>query len=127
MIEHPQDQIENKGEKEERKRKIIALALELSENRETFPFPGISPEAYARIKAVDEEFPDQATPIDALVEKFKKEGIKVVLGKNPESGNVYILPAQSDEIERDSVYPGNLEVNGVTDEKLKELILMSKS
>ncbi|MCX6735514.1 MAG: hypothetical protein NTZ13_00305 [Candidatus Parcubacteria bacterium] len=109
---------------EEKKQKKISLALELSQNQESFSFPGINTEAYARLKADEEEFPGFATPIDEIIERCKKEGVKVVLGKNPESGNVYILPVQSNDIENDGIFPKHLQMNGVADEKLKELISM---
>ncbi len=37
--------------KEERKREYILLAFELVLFKEGFPFPGINPESYARLKA----------------------------------------------------------------------------
>jgi hypothetical protein len=110
-----------------RKEKIIALAVELSESRESFAFPGIDPEFYSKIKAGQEEDPDHSTPIDELVERFKNEGMKVVLGKYPESGNVFILPAQSDDIENDSVFPRHLQINEGMNDKLKELISLGRS
>lgn len=131
MTENFKDQIENKnekrGKKEEKKREIIALALELSESRETFIFPGIEPEVYSKIKADEEEFTGRTTPLDELLEKFRKEGMKVVLGKNPDSGNIFILPSQSNDIERDSIFSRHLQISGVVNEKLRKLILMSKS
>jgi hypothetical protein len=34
---------------------------------------------------------------------MKNEGIHIVRGKNSSSGNIYILPAQSFDIENDSI------------------------
>jgi len=48
----------------------------------------------------------------------------VMLGKNPESGNVYILPRNSDNIEMDSISPRQLQLIEEMDERLKELILL---
>lgn len=124
----PEDQNEL-GNKYERERKIedvrdemIALAKELSESGEGFPFPGISRETYSRMKATDEEFPGYSTPIDELLERFKKEGMKVVSGDRPMSGTVYVLPLESNDKESDGIFPECLEVNDMMDEKLKELI-----
>ncbi len=120
--------IPTRSEKEPtRKERTIALAVELSEGRESFPFPGVDPEAYSKIKAGQEEDPGYSTPIDELVERFKNEGIKVVLGKHPESGNVFILPSQSDDIENDSIFPRHLQINEGMNDKLKELISLGKS
>jgi hypothetical protein len=104
----------------------ILLAKELVESQEHFPFPGIDPQAYSKIKADEEEALGYSTPIDELLERFKNEGMKVVLGKHPESGNVFILPAQSDDIENDNLFPKHLLVSEEMDEKLKKLILARK-
>lgn len=120
--------IPTRSEKEPtKKEKIIALAVELNERHETFPFSGIDQESYSKIKADEEEMPGYATPIDELIERFKSEGMKVVLGKNPQSGNVFILPGQSDDIENDNLFPKHLNINEGMSETLKELISLSKS
>jgi len=51
--------------------------------------------------------------------------MKVVLGKYPESGNVFILPAQSDDIVNDNLFPRHLQTNEMMGEKLKKLILLN--
>ena len=109
-----------------RKEKIISLAKELFESNEVFSFPGIDPESYSRMKAaeVDTEYPDPTIPIDERIKRFKNEGMKVVLGKNPQSGNVYVLPAESGNIEMDGISPRQLQLSEGMDEKLKELILL---
>ncbi len=112
---------------ENKKERKISLAIEFSESQEVFPFPGINPEEYSRIKSAQEKFPGYSTPIDELLERFKNEGMKVVLGKYPKSGNVYILPAQSNDIENDCISPKQLQISGVTNEKLKELIITDKN
>jgi hypothetical protein len=109
-----------------RNEELKALAKELYESHEIFPFPGLDAESYAKLKASDEEFPGYTTPIDELIERFKKEGIKVALGKNPDGGNIFILPAQSDGIERDSVFPKHFQTNTELNEKLRRLIEQSK-
>lgn len=109
-----------------RKEKIISLAVELSENNEIIPFSGVAPEAYSKMKEDEGEFPGYTTPIDDLIERFKNEGMKIVLGKNPQSGNVYVLPAGSTNIEMDSISPRQLQLTNEMGEKLKELILLVK-
>lgn len=116
-----------KVEQERRVGEIIALARELNEKREVFPFSGLDPVEYGKMKETDEEFPGFTTPIDELLERFKIEGIKVVLGKNPESGNVFILPALSDDIEMDSIAPKQLQIVEDMSGTLRELISQSRS
>ena len=120
--------IPTRSEKEPtKKEKIIALAAELNERREIFPFSGIDQESYSKIKADEEEMPGYATPIDELIERFKNEGMKVVLGKNPQSGNVFVLPGGSDDIENDNLFPKHLNINDGMSDTLRELISLSKS
>ena len=122
------ENIPTRSEKEPtKKEKIIALAVELNERHEVFPFSGIDQESYSKIKADEEEMPGYATPIDELIERFKNEGMKVVLGKNPQSGNVFVLPGQSDDIENDNLFPKHLNINDGMSDTLRELIALSKS
>ena len=107
-----------------KKEKIISLAAELFKRKETFSFSGIDPELYSKMKAGEEEDPGYTTPIDELIERFKIEGMKVVLGKYPESGNVFVLPAGSTDIEMDSISPKQLQLTEDMNGKLKELIVL---
>lgn len=127
MNEAPSDFLIDPLESEDaQKQLIIALAKELFERKEHFPFPGIDPESYSKIKADQDEFPGYSTPIDELMERFQHEGIKVVLGAHPESGNVFILPAESNDIENDSIFPRHLQLSDTMDVALKNLIMMNK-
>ncbi|OHA46982.1 MAG: hypothetical protein A2541_00990 [Candidatus Taylorbacteria bacterium RIFOXYD2_FULL_36_9] len=122
------DQPKSEAEiKEQRKAEIISLARELSEGSEVFPFSGIDTESYEKIKNADEEYPGFATPIDEIIKRCQAEGIKVVLGKDPESGNVFILPAGSNDIESDSILPKCLQVTDGMDDRLKRLILLDRA
>jgi hypothetical protein len=112
--------------RETRREHLMALARELYISFETFPYPGLEPESYEQLKASDEEFPGYTTPIDTLIARFKEEGLRVVLGKYPESGNVFILPALSHDIKNDMVFPKHFQTDGVIDEKLRRLIELSK-
>lgn len=102
--------------------KYIQLARGLFESQERFPFPGIDPEEYSKAKIAEETYPGYTTPIDELIERFKSEGMKVVLGKHPESGSVFILPAGSEDIEQDSIGPRQLQISEGMDERLKNLV-----
>ena len=109
-------------ERQERVSRILELVEKINELGEILPFPGIHPDAYLKMKETDEEFPGYTTPIEELVARFEAEGIKVVLGKNETSGNVFVLPAGSNNIEMDSIFPHQLEINNIESEELRELI-----
>ncbi len=100
----------------------MKLVEKINESKESIPFPGIQPEIYARMKKDDEEFPGYTTPIDEIIKRCEKEGIKVVLGKHPESGNVFVLPISSTDIEMDSIAPHQLVTETIEDKHLEELI-----
>lgn len=111
--------------KQQKKEMAISLAIELSARPEGFPFPGIDPVSYQKLKADEEKFPGFATPIDVLIERLRNEGIKVIL--RADGGDFYILPSGSDDIENDSIAPKHLQINDTMDEKLKELIRLNRS
>jgi hypothetical protein len=112
--------------RERAKKEYIALAKELHESKEVYPFPGIDPESYQTIKAEDQEYPGYTTPIDEILEKLKAQGMKVVLStSDPESGNIFILPSQSEDMD-DSLFPKHLTLSGGMDDKIKRLILAHK-
>ena len=114
----------NRGLQEKRERNQRILELVESMENEIFPFPGIKKEAYARMKADDEEYPGYTTPTDEVIKRLKSEGIKVVLSTTDRlSGNVFILPTTSDNIEMDGCIPlKNFQIVDGMDERLRELI-----
>lgn len=116
---------------ESRRERLMILARELS----GVPFPGINPEAYARLKADvagDEGrslYEISSPTIDELIERLKNEGMKVVLSRSADGTygrDIFILPAQSDAIQSDNLFPRHLQISGATGEKLQELILLQK-
>ena len=113
--------LDNNSEKE-KVSKILELVGKLNESGETFPFPEINPEIYLKMKKTDEEYPGYTTPIDKIVDRCKNEGVKVVLGKYPESGNIFILPAGSNDIEMDSLPLDCLAIENIQNTDLVELI-----
>ena len=123
MSEGPLKRIENPATERERKiNGIIALVREINESRERIPFPGIHPEAYAKLKKGEQEDPGYVTPIDELLARFQNEGMRVVMGRLPAGGNVFIVPSQSADVENDSILPRQLQIDGATDARLKELV-----
>lgn len=111
--------------REQWKSEYIAFAKAMQERQERYPFPGIHREAYEKIRADEERYPGYSTPIDELIARFQAEGAKVVLGKHPESGNVFILPGSSDDIEQDSIFPRHLKIVEGMDDALRKLIEMN--
>lgn len=110
----------------DQKKEFIALAKELMANQEVFVFPGINPAFYTKMKVEELEYPGFATPIDELLERFKNEGAKVVFGEYPESGNVFVLPFLSDDIENDGILISRLQEGDAVDARLNKLILIKK-
>jgi len=102
--------------------KISKLVVEINESGERLPFPGVRPEVYSAINEQDQEFPGYTTPISEIVARCKTEGIKIMTGRHPGSGNVYIVPAESTNVEMDGLTPYQLIADNTTNEQLKELI-----
>lgn len=119
-----QDEIE-KNEKMGISQEMISLAESLSHSQEAFPFYGIEPTAYSKIRETDENYPGYTTPIDELIERFKEKGLKVTMGPHPESGNIFVLPADSDDIENDGISPRQLQIGEGMNDELKRLISAS--
>jgi len=112
-------------EKSSAKNEFICVALELSQRKEKLLFPGIDEEECASLLAVDIEFPGYSTPTEEIIIRMDNEGIKVVLGKDPESGNVFIMPFLSDNI-ADSLLPRHLKISEGLDSSLSRLIKIHK-
>jgi len=117
---------DNINEREKRRGRIISLAKELTENREKFSFSGIEADSYLKLKADENEFPGFVAPIDELIQRCEAEGIKIVLGDDPESGNVFVLPYESDDVRNDSIRPQHLKIDENMDRRIKELVLLNK-
>lgn len=128
----PDNSPEEADDKEQpSKAERLQLAQELQESGETFSFSGIGSEDYENLKAAESGVPPELiTPIDELIARFKKEGIKVALGKNPDSGNIFVLPGQSpaddEDIKENSIFPRHLQITEDMDERLKRLIQTDK-
>ena len=118
------ESFESGKEQREKVIEIIQKKVELL-SQENLDFSGISQKTYEDFKKVDEEYPGYTTPIDELLERFSSEGMKIILGKNPDSGNVFVLPCNSDDIESDSI--PFLKLLDSNNETIKELRKMIKS
>lgn len=125
MSEQPQEEHELPIAQPEGESKF-AIASRLVERGERFTFSGVEAAVYAKLKEAEAEYPGYGTPIDAQIVRFANEGIKVAFGKHPESGNVYILPMGSNDIENDAVFPRQLEIVDGMDEDLRQLILLDR-
>lgn len=126
MNELRPDQPFREDQNQEAKRRLISLAKELSQRPEGFSFSGVPEETLEELKAVDEKYPGYTTPVDELIGKMK-DGIKIVLGEDPESGNVFVLPLSSNDVGKDSLLPRHLNPISEMDESLRSLILTQKA
>lgn len=113
--------------KQELKSRFISLAKELANKPEGFPFPGVDEDTFKSLKAADEEYPGYTTPVGEIITRMQGEGIKIVLGEDPESGNVFALPLSSDDVGKDSLLPRHLNTVLEMDASLQTLILAQKS
>jgi len=102
---------------------ILGLVEKINESGETLSFPGIREDVYLKMK--ETELDGYVTPIDEVIERCKREGIKIVTGNHPESGNIYVLPASSDDIEMDSITPHQLNIGNVENKHLVDLIQLT--
>ena len=120
--DHSKNISNNQEKKTLTQQEFFVLAQELSKSPEPFPFPGIQVKKYAEMKT--QEAPYEGTPyfvsIDEILEKFRKEGMKVVIGKE---GLVYILPASSTDIQGEGILINCLLPNDTRDTRLRSLIL----
>jgi len=117
------------------KAEYIRLAEKLSESPEGFPFPGVNPEAYAKLKADIEDdagrsdYDILSPTLDELIERFKNEGVKVVLSRSADGtcrGTVFVMPMGSTDVQSDNLFPRHLEISSDMDPELKKLILANR-
>lgn len=123
---HSHPQFAEDQKKQELSR-YLSLAEKLSQHPEGFPFPGVDEETLIRLIAVDKEYPGHVTPVGEIIARMEREGIKVVLGDDRDSGNVFVLPLLSDNITMDSLFPRHLSISPDMDDSLQALILANKT
>lgn len=101
----------------------IRLYKELIESGGVFRFPGIDPEQYIKMKQGDEEDIYRImTPTDTLIDRFSIHGVRFADIEFPESGNVLIVPNDSNDLVKDSTLLKNLDLKGVEDLKVRRLM-----
>ena len=110
--------------KAQRIEKGLALVEKL--NALTLPFPGIPTGIMSDLVLSEEEYPGYTKPISEKFEKFIANGIKIVTGNHPRSGNIFVLPANmptnAANIEDYSILVQQLDSTNVENPDLKELI-----
>ncbi|MDB5244483.1 MAG: hypothetical protein JWN18_353 [Parcubacteria group bacterium] len=108
------------------KSEYLCLAVGLSERAESFPFLGLDEKVYSKMKDDENnpnpDYPDTTTPIDERIERLHVHGMRVIIGKNPQTGMVYIMPADSVDIENDGLFPKHLAVREGMDPSLQQLV-----
>ena len=92
----------------------VVLIFRLEREREILPFPGVDEAVYKKLKAEEADIPnyaDYSTPVDTIIERMRRDGVRVVFGKHgPE--NVFVIPASSQDVERDSFFLRQLTDDG---------------
>lgn len=115
---------EAKERLEAARERFISLARELVGRKEKFPFSAIDPNLYESAKKVEEEYPGYSLPIDVMIDRFKDEGFKVVLGEP--LGTVLIMPFRSSDLYK-SVLPLKYLLPTIDmDERLREIVLAQR-
>lgn len=120
---------EESSNPEQAKQEKIRLAKELFESGEVFPFPGLAEGMKERLEAEEAEIPnysDYALPIADLLSNLESRGMRIVLGKYPDSGNIFAILNGSENIERDSLLLRHLKVTGGMDKRLQRLIQLDR-
>ncbi len=103
---------------------IVTLASIIEKTQEVFPFPGVDPEVYGRLKESEQEFVElgYVTSVDDVITRIQLKGMKISLGKNPDKGEVFILPAEDAEVSSDSLFLHQLQTAGIVGTPLGELM-----
>ena len=94
--------------------------MELIENNETLSFLGLNPGSYNLLKAEEKEFPGFATPIDEIIKKCEEQGLKIELGRNQSGYDMFLLPANSDDL-ADSLRFNDLNIDNINDSVFQNL------
>jgi len=106
--------------------RLLEQAIEMTRH-EIFPFTSIKQEFYDKMRAADDECPGYSTPIVEIKKRMEDEGMKISLGKNPGSGNIFVMPGKSDDFENDSIELRAIELNTVLSEKVEEIQSLVKA
>jgi hypothetical protein len=117
----------NEEQKKADREKYIQLIETLSQKVDGFPFPGVDEETLKGLLEEEAKYPGFATPVEKLLIRMREEGIKIVQGVHPGSGNVFVVPLLSDDIENDSLFPRHLDPTPDMDSQLRELILANRA
>lgn len=134
MSERPTFNPEEVSNKEQEKAKearvlqIRELVEKLAKEHEVLPYFPMNTEAYNNTKKDEKDHPEILhfmSPIDDKLKRMQEQGIKIVLSdKNPQSGNVFVLPAESTDILADSIVLKFIDFDDTIPETLKELLAL---
>ena len=112
------------AERKVRAEQTIALVEKLQELGEALPFPGMDATILAAKRAEEKADPDillYANAIDDILQRCQEQGIKIELTGSRNSGNVMVLPKQSND-PADNLRLQDLKLAAVTDPDLRTLI-----
>ena len=105
-------------------REAYYQALELVESEKVFSFEGIE-SGIEKTMIEDEEYaPGYSITVEEFKRRCTEEGVKVSLGDNPQSGNIRVIPAGSNDPAFDGIFARNLAFS--SDEDLNKLIELDR-
>ncbi len=110
----------------------VRMAKELALRTEGFPFAGITDEAYVSLKEIEFDDPDHMYSVetDPLLEKFERDGMKLILAKDDiDSPNMYFLPNGNEDSDRseESLPPNYISIKDDMDDLLKNFLTLFKA
>jgi hypothetical protein len=112
----------------ERLLKRMFILAETLNQKEKLPFPGLTVEAYTRMKADEEKLsPEEqmfVTLTDDVVKRCLEQGIVVARNSQFE---IYVIPRASKDPLGDCMFARHLDIEKVEDPDLKELILADQA
>ncbi|MDB5189788.1 MAG: hypothetical protein JWN49_114 [Parcubacteria group bacterium] len=124
-MEHSRISLSSEQERDRHNEMTVRLAESLSQRVEPIPFTGIDPTEYELLKEDEANLPDLLTPIDERIQRFKEQGLKVVLGEHGDSKDIYVVPALSSN-KKDRTLARHLQIVDGMDEELRRLILANQ-
>ncbi len=113
------------GHEESMERKD-ALARELAESGEAFPFPGIPEDTVTRMREEEAMCPGFMTNIDDIIRRCSEHGIVVALSSadRPNNSTPHVMPAKDGNLRMDGILPKHLVAENIADERLRELVML---
>ncbi len=115
----------------ERLGRIMSLMRESVEQQKVYSFPGMTLESLTKTREEEPELVELGlvAPIDEVLEECQQSGIQLVFGDDPNSGNVFVLPASRaiEDIEMFEILVQRLDIVDGMEADLRKLIELKRA